>query len=291
MINILLSILSSTSIFILFKGIDKTKAFTFHVIIINYFVAFILGMILSGGINRLPHVASINWFYLAVLIGMLFMVGFLFIGISSQRAGISITTVASKMSVIIPVIFSILYYKEIITWQKITGISLAILALMLTIWRRNEKKEGFIIFLLPLILFFTLGTTDSMVKFAQQSFLKPEDASFFTSFVFGVSFLTGVFAGLFRKDFMKGFKSFSTFAFGILLGCVNFGSIYFLIRALNETGLDSSAVFGINNIGIVALSVVMGLILFKEKLKIINWIGIMFSLLAIWFLTGMYGIG
>jgi multidrug transporter EmrE-like cation transporter len=66
---------------------------------------------------------------------------------------------------------------------------------------------------------------------------------------------------------------------GALLGGVNFGSIFFLVKALNyrhqDHGLmDSSVVFGINNIGIVALSVILGLYLFRESFSSVNRAGI-----------------
>lgn len=291
MIYILLSILSSTSIFILFKGINKIKAFTFHIIIINYVVATLLGLTLSNGWQLIPTALDKNWFPFSLIIGLLFIVMFFFIGLSSQKAGISITTVASKMSVIIPILFSVFYYTEIINWQKITGISLALIALLLTVWKKPEKKEGVLIIFLPLILFMGLGIIDSLVKYVQQSLMKPEEASFFTAFVFIVAFLFGIIIGIFKKDFFQGFKHFSTYIIGVVLGLVNFGSIYFFILALNKVEWDSSILFGVNNIGIVLLSVVFGLLIFKEKLKIINWVGITFSMLAIWFLTGLYGIG
>lgn len=289
MIYILLSILSSTSIFILFKGIDKYKAFIHHIIVINYLVASILGLSISSGWQSLPSTIEKNWFLLSVLMGILFIVMFFMIGISSQRAGISITTVACKMSVIIPILFSILYYNEIISWQKISGIALALVALVLSVWKKPEKKEGIFLILLPLILFTGLGIIDTLVKYAQQSYILPAEASFFTAFVFGISFFVGLIIGFFRKGFFKGFTHIQTLVFGSLLGLSNFGSFYFMICALNSCGLDSSVVFGVNNIGIVALSVFAGLILFKEKLKIINWIGISFAFIAIWFLTGLYG--
>lgn len=290
MINILLSILSSTSIFILFRGIEKFKVSTFHAIVINYLVACTLGFTLSSGWNVIPQTIEKNWFFISLIMGVLFIVMFFMIGISSQRAGISITTVACKMSVIIPILFSILYYKELVTWQKISGIGLALIALLFSVWKKPEKKESIFLILLPLILFAGLGTIDTLVKYAQQSYVLPDEIAFFTAFVFGVSFVVGVTIGVFGNGFFSGFAHFYTLIFGILLGLSNFGSFYFMIKALNTSGMDSSIVFGINNIGIVALSVMAGLILFKEKLKIINWIGIIFSVLAIWFLTGLYGI-
>jgi drug/metabolite transporter (DMT)-like permease len=289
MIYILLSILSSTSIFILFRGIDKYKTFTHQIIVINYLVASILGLSISSGWQQIFSTYERNWFFLSIPMGILFIVMFFMIGISSLKAGISITTVACKMSVIIPILFSILYYKEIISWQKISGIVLALVALVFSVWKKPEKKEGIFLIFLPLILFLGLGTIDTLVKYAQQSYILPAEASFFTAFVFGISFFAGVIVGVFRKDFFKGFTRLHVLVFGVLLGLSNFGSFYFMICALNKSGWDSSVVFGVNNMGIVALSVLAGLIWYKEKLKIINWIGISFAFIAIWFLTGLYG--
>ncbi len=72
---------------------------------------------------------------------------------------------------------------------------------------------------------------------------------------------------------------------GALLGAVNFGSIYFLVKTLNYTHpqhgtIDSSVVFEINNIGIVALSVILGMLIFQEKLSRINVAGITVCIIA-----------
>lgn len=289
MINILLCILSSALIFILFKLIDKFKAFTFQSIIINYLVAFVLGLSLSSDWVNLPHVYEKSWFVLSLILGILFIVTFFFIGVSSQKAGISITTVACKMSVIVPVAFSILFYSEVVTSVKLLGLGVALLALLLTIWRKPEKKQEVFLMFLPLILFVGIGVIDTLVKYAQQDYVK-NDVSFFTAISFGVSLIAGLIAGFTKKNFFKGFRNSPTVIFGIMLGMANFGSVYFMINALNKSGLESSVVFGLNNIGIVTISVFIGLIFFKEKLKIINWIGILLSIIAIWLLMGMHGV-
>lgn len=288
MINILLCILSSTLIFILFKLIDRFKAFTFQSIIINYLVAFILGLSISSDWGNLPHVYEKSWFILSLILGILFIVTFFFIGISSQKAGISITTVACKMSVIVPVAFSILFYSEAVTSFKIIGLVVSLVALLLTIWRKPEKKQDLFVVILPFILFIGIGVIDTLVKYAQQDYVK-NDVSFFTAVSFGVSLIAGLIAGFTRKNFLKGFQNFSTITLGIMLGMANFGSVYFMINALNKSGLESSVVFGINNIGIVTISVFVGLIFFKEKLKFINWSGVFLSIIAIWLLMGMHG--
>jgi multidrug transporter EmrE-like cation transporter len=50
---------------------------------------------------------------------------------------------------------------------------------------------------------------------------------------------------------------------------------------VSGTGIDSSIVFGINNTGIVVLSVLTGYLVFNEKLRMINYLGIMLSIIAI----------
>jgi uncharacterized membrane protein len=69
--------------------------------------------------------------------------------------------------------------------------------------------------------------------------------------------------------------------YGVVLGLVNFGSLYGLIRALDSGVFDSSIIFGINNMGIVLLSVIIAMMIFSEKLTIINKIGVILSLVAI----------
>ena len=96
-----------------------------------------------------------------------------------------------------------------------------------------------------------------------------------------IAAITGIITGIFSKKVLRSFKDIKVYIFGIILGCVNFGSIYFLINALNSGIFDSSILFGVNNVGIVGLSVIIGLLIFREKITKINWIGIILSFFAI----------
>src|SRR6056297_3899120 len=132
---LLLSIISSTSLFVIFKYVDKYGIKNFDVIIINYIVASILGFSVSRYNPDIFPLWDNAWFPYSVIIGILFVVGFVLIGRSSQKVGIAITTVASKMSVIIPITFSLLYDPyDHITNLKLTGILLALVAVFLTVY-------------------------------------------------------------------------------------------------------------------------------------------------------------
>ena len=66
---------------------------------------------------------------------------------------------------------------------------------------------------------------------------------------------------------------------GMILGFLNFGTTYYLIMAMGV--FQSTVLFPVQNVGIVVLSALAGFIIFKEKLSVINWIGILLSIIAI----------
>ncbi len=222
-----------------------------------------------------------QWLLPAIFIGVFFIVMFYVIALSSQKVGVTVTTVSSKMAVIIPILFSILYYNEEINRFKIIGIILAVIAVVLTIYKKKNNNINKKLILLPIILFFGMGLVDLFVKFSQQEYVDNDLTPLFSAILFMTAGITGILTGIFNKKVIRSFKNINVYLFGILLGFTNFGTIYFIIKALNSNIFDSSILFGINNIGIVGLSVIIGLLVFKEKMSTINWIGIFISFLAI----------
>ena len=85
-----------------------------------------------------------------------------------------------------------------------------------------------------------------------------------------------------NKDFSFHLK---TILGGIVLGLVNFGSLYFLIKALQLDGWSSATVFTLNNVGIVMLSTLVGKFFFKEQLLPKNWAGIALAIVSIFMIT------
>ncbi len=292
MMFLLLAILSSTFIFVLFKLFPHFKINTFSAIVINYLTAGIAGFAMNNNYRALPGLFGYRWIYFAVFIGILLLATFLLIKYSTQNIGVSITTVACKMSVVIPVTFSIIYDNEQISIYKIIGILLAVLSIFLLVKRENGGQKANRIWwmvLLPLFLFVGLGVSDSLVKLIQNEYIKPEDSSFFTSSLFSFSFVASVLVGLTQKKFIKNIFSFKNIIGGILLGLANFGSLFYLLKALNYSGVDSSIVFGIVNLGIILFSVLIGFFAFAEKMLKINWAGIVMAIISILMLSFVNG--
>lgn len=291
MIYIVLSILSSAAIYVIFKFVDRYKINTFNVIIINYITAAILGVLLTKFKTDIFPLHQNAWFPYSVLIGILFIMMFVVIAKSSQVVGIAITTVSNKMSVIIPIAVSIIIDPlDILTNYKAIGIILAILAVFLSVYRKRKVEFDPRNIYLPIILFLGMGLVDSIVKYSQQYHVADDILPLFTVILFAMAAIAGIITKLIRKTSFKELADVKTLLWGIGLGISNYGSLYFLIKALNHKNqlgetLDGSIVFGINNLGVIALSVLIGLIVFKEKFLKINWIGIILSLVAIYILS------
>ena len=75
------------------------------------------------------------------------------------------------------------------------------------------------------------------------------------------------------------------FVAGSILGIVNYFSIYYLLKALNHESLESSTIFTVNNVAIVMVSTLLGLIIFKESITKTNWSGILLAIISIVLVT------
>jgi len=288
---LLLCILSSTGIFVIFKTITRFQIPALPVIVINYLVATILGLIINTGDADIASILGSRWLPISIIIGIMFILMFFLVAHSTKKAGLSVTTVASKMSVIFPIVFSLIIDpSDQLTLMKAAAVIMALGGVVLTVYKPENGTLEKSVILIPLLLFVGMGVVDSMVKLAQQQYVEDIETALFSAILFLNAFLSGVLAlAIYRKD-NRQFLRARVWGWGVLLGAVNFGSIFFLVRALNYSSaagksMDSSVIFGANNISIVALSVLVGLWVFKEKLKLINWIGIVLSALALLLFT------
>lgn len=292
MIFLLLSILSSATIYIVFKLIGRLKIFTFSAIVVNYLVACLAGFFLSSSNPFSQSVYKESWFPVSLIIGVLFIILFYVIGKSTQKAGMAVTTVANKMSVVFPIAFSIWYdASDVLSLVKSAGIILALVAVFLTIYRKSAVKIDISTIILPAALFLGMGLVDTFVKYAQSSYVSDDVAPVFSTIIFAAAGLIGLlilpFNSIAAKNLLKG----KTWILGAVLGLANFGSIYFLLLALNHVNISTgeqvmgSVVFGINNIGIVAICVLTGFAFFKERPTRTNWVGIGLSIVAILILS------
>lgn len=282
MIYLLLSILASTIIFINFKLFERFNINILQAIVVNYFVAFITGMIAYDGQVKISQIPSLDWFYFTLILGALFIIVFNLMAITTQQSGLSVVSIATKMSVVIPVLFGLCYYKESLNGIKLTGIIIALIAVYLA---SNKSNEGIRIerklFFLPISVFIGSGVIDTSIKYLEDTYVDHNDVPLFSAIIFLAAALVGLILIGFqvvKRNFKFDFKNIIA---GVCLGIPNYFSIYFLVKTLRSDILESSGIFAINNVAIVTLSTFTGILLFKEKLIRDNWIGIFLAILSI----------
>ena len=283
MIYLLLSILSSTVIFVVFRLYKKYEVNTLQAIIVNYFIACIVGFFgYIESIDDLVRIPSESWFLGTVFLGAMFITVFNLAASTTQRSGLSVVSVATKMSVAIPVFFGIFIYNESLGFLKVTGIILALAAVYLSSIKTKKgisiKKENLIF---PLLVFVGSGIIDTTINYLENFYVSETDVGLFSSSIFGVAGIIGTTILIGQAVLGKLKITWKNIAGGIALGIPNYFSIYFLVMALRSPGFENSVIFTLNHVGIVLASTILGIVLFKEVLLKKNWIGIALAVISI----------
>jgi drug/metabolite transporter (DMT)-like permease len=281
LIYLLLSILISTGLFVIFKYFGIYKIDILKAIFINYIVAFTLGFGLAEREFSVMEIPNQPWFLSALFLGALFVSIFFVMAMTAQKNGVSVASVAGKMSVVIPVFFGVFLYSESVTILKIVGIIIALIAVYLASVKEKSVASKNAGLLLPILLFLGSGAIDTTLKYVEVMFVPKNDVSIFSGSLF---FIAGIFSFVIllirtlKKREPFGLKNIIA---GVVLGVPNYYSIVFLIKALQTEGFESSTLFTINNVGIVILSTIIGILIFKEQFSFKNKIGVVLAIVGI----------
>ncbi len=280
MIYLLLSILLSTSLVVILKYFNKYNVHGVYGIVFNYLVCSITGFLFIQDTSSIQSLMHWPHLWKVVLMGFLFISVFLMIGRSTQYLGVSTTSLAFKLSFVIPVFMAIYLYQDKLEIHQYIGILLAIVAVIaISIQNKEAQNNEFPkwVILLPFLIFIGSGICDTVFNYIQKKLLLPGWEHLITVTVFFSAFV----AGFFMSFYKKGFFDKRNILGGIVLGIPNYGSLYFLLLALQKTGMPSSKLFPINNLGIVICSAIIGKLLFKEDFSRNKIIGLLLAIVAI----------
>jgi drug/metabolite transporter (DMT)-like permease len=281
---LLLSILFSTGLIVIFKYFGIFKIDVLKAICVNYIVACSMGLLLAKRKIPISEIYLEPWFGSALVLGALFVSIFFVMAMTAQRNGVSVTSIAGKMSVVIPVLFGIFLYNESVTFLKVIGILIALIAVYLSSVKEGiSEKKGTLLF--PVLLFLGSGAIDTLLKYIQVNFVADEDIPLFSAGLFGIAGIFGFTILAIRTIKKREAFGFKNMLAGIVLGVPNYYSIFFIIKALQNKNFESSTLFTINNVAIVILSTLVGLLLFKEKFSTKNKIGVALAILGIVLVT------
>jgi drug/metabolite transporter (DMT)-like permease len=278
MIYITLSVIQSVLILVTFKLFERFKIDNLQAIVVNYIVAGSFGYSIASTEWTPGGLVSFDWFPIALFLGGLFICTFFLFALSSQKVGVAVTSVTSKMSLVIPVIASIFLFGEKLTWLRVAGIVIALAAFYLTFRQKDKATVKLKYVWVPFLVFTGNGIVDTTMKYADHHYIK-DDLILFLAVVFSTSFIIGSSVLVIRTIKSSIRISWKNIAAGAFLGLINFGSTFYMLKAISV--FESSVVFPVTNAAIVGLSGLVGYFGFREKLGWQNWAGIIMALLAI----------
>lgn len=213
--------------------------------------------------------------------------------------GVTVGQVMQKMSILMTVPFAILAYQESAGWMKVVGFILAIASIILVNWpRRPESTNGKIndqaqqvktspstrLLWIPIATWILAGLLEVLlVRVQNEGFADMSDPTFIIT-IFGTAGVLGLI--LASIGWITGRLRFAwkNVGAGIILGIPNYGSMLFMLLALSS-GLEGSFVFPVANVGIIVVTTIGAVSLFREELSRLNWLGIGFAVAAIALIT------
>ncbi len=147
------SIILTAWLTIAFKIVGRLGISNLQAIVFNYTVCVITGTIVSGSFPVNSSLTKEPWLPWALVMGCGFISLFNLAAYTVQKIGVAAATVAYKLSLVIPFVFSIYLYNEDATILKIAGVAVALLAVWLTTRpaekNNNKQKVSWMVWAMP----------------------------------------------------------------------------------------------------------------------------------------------
>ncbi len=288
MIYLILSVFFSVLLLINFRLHPRFGVNTFQAIILNYPVCFLTGLILLPNNQHFNFDLSQFSTLWALLLGIGFVVTFLLSGASTQRMGMTATSLANNISLVIPVLFSLIFLKSsqnFDIWNYL-GLALAIVAVALSTFKKEKstanRSANTSDWLLPIAVFVMYGITNTTFNFLNAKYVTASGQTIpFTLNILVGSIVFGGIVLILRIIQGKETLELKSIWAAFPLGIPNFLSFYFLLKAFDEFKNNGAFVLPIYNISVILGSTTIALIFFHERLTNLNKIGLALAVLAI----------
>ncbi|SMO69281.1 hypothetical protein [Fodinibius sediminis] len=282
LLYLLLSSACSLGVAHLLKRSEAEGLRTLNTLTVNYasasVFAFLVGFSESNGpINWLPDQYVL---FFCGIIGLFFISNFIAYSKSVHANGIGVTIAAMRLSLLIPVLLSIMVYDETMSGTKISGVVLVFGALFLLVPHTKTIRIGnfYASWLLPTVFILT-GLADSSLKIYNEELSTVFSETIFMAWVFLCAFIIGLVVVLMRKGTLV---SRDEVKMGMLIGLPNLYSAVFLMYALD--GMAGAIAFPVVNVINVLGGTFLGLFLWNDRVSVKQWSGICVALVAIWIL-------
>lgn len=278
---ILLSAVTSVIIAHFLKVTESRSLNTIRVLTINYFVATTTALlyVFRGGYPEGNFEILFQPFLLSVGVGSFFIANFFIYSKSVFSNGVGISIAAMRISLIIPVLLSTLWYLEILKPFQWAGIFLVFITLFLLLPNKKSiiktdqsLSKGWLL----ILLFLGSGICDASLKYYEMEYSQWISKELFMGMVFMTAFLIGMIYIIWRKSWK--FTKEEIYV-GIAIGVPNLLSSLFLISALEL--MNGAVVYSAVNVLTVLGGTLLGVVYWKDQFSTMQWTGIFLTVAAI----------
>jgi drug/metabolite transporter (DMT)-like permease len=215
-----------------------------------------------------------------------------------QVGPMSYTSVIISFSTLISALSGVMFFDERLDWPQIVGIVLMLASFVLATKNDgNEKKANLKWIFLCLIAFIATGGIGVMQKAHQSSTFKDELNAFLIVAFVSSAIICAIFSTILKKResrFVgeKAKEKKSKKQVWLLLGIMIASGVCVAVNNkfnLYLSGvMDSAVFFPIVNGGGLVLTTIVAVLLFKEKLTIKQWIGVVIGIGSVVFLCNPF---
>ena len=267
MFNLILAIIASSLVSIMMRVGEGRAKNNISMLSVNYFICMILSILYTGAGNLFQTGEGLSTAIgLGVINGFFYILSLILFQNSVKQNGVVLSSIFMKLGIMMPLIISIVLFKEIPTMVQIIGFVIAIAAIVLINlkdkYSGKEKKKPERKDLAKIGLIFVLcgcGMADGMSKIYQELGTDRFEELFLV-LTFAVAFILSILLIIIKKQkFTK-----AELLYGALLGVPNYYSARFLLKALGE--IPAVGAYPTFSIGTIAVITLTGVIAFKEKI-------------------------
>ena len=280
MVYLLCAIACSAVISVIIRVSKKEVTHAVTMYAANYVACEILGLIfllsgegtiagLSGGEIRFAML-------LGFFVGLLYPVGFILMRVNMFKSGMALTSVFSKLGVIVPTLLSILLFHENPSAACYVGIALAVVAIVVMGLAQKEPHEagrhGSYFWLMVHLI--CGGVTETANKLFDE-FGSPSSKTLYLLMIFGAALLFCIVWMIASKAKIRAKDA----AVGVALGVPNYFTSRLLLRSLES--IPAVVVFPVYSVGTIVAITLIGLFFFREKLNRTQVIGMALIMAAL----------
>ena len=279
MLFLILSVICSVTVGAIFKISRKYDVNANQVVASNYIFALLLCTVFFN-----PNVSAVTievpWI-LYISIGILLPTVFLILIASIKHIGIVKTDAAQRFSLFIPILAAWFIFGEDFNALKIAAILIGFPAILFILSKPSQNTENKWIY--PSLVLLGFGMIDILFKQIALYTSLPYTTSLFI--IFGIALLIMTAVVVYQFIYNNTSLQLKSLLFGILVGAFNFGNILFYLKAHQAFSQNPSTVFAGMNMGVIILGSFVGVVIFREKLTKLNYVGLVLALIAILFIA------